>query len=126
MYVSSCAAAAFTAASFLMRIRRKRIIPIPAKGTPIVCQAPPTKKRGWFDVVHIVVWGPSAKLLTEDKELQKQMQAMREAGVVTEACIACARNYGVVDELKALGLDVRGMGPPLSERLQADWKVLTF
>jgi len=84
------------------------------------------KKRGWFDVVHIVVWGPSAKLLSEDKELQAQMAAMREAGVVTEACVACARNYGVADELKALELDVKGMGVPLSERLQSGWKVLTF
>ncbi|MEJ2247948.1 MAG: hypothetical protein P8Y80_18040, partial [Acidobacteriota bacterium] len=27
-----------------------------------------------------------------------------------EACIACAMEYGVVDQLKALGITVRGMG----------------
>ena len=61
------------------------------------------KKRGWIDVVHLVVWGPSAKLLAENEELQADIKAMQKAGVVVEACVACASNYGVVDALKALG-----------------------
>ena len=84
------------------------------------------KKRGWIDVVHLVVWGPSAKLLVENEELQKEVKAMQEAGVVVEACVACANNYGVADELRALDIDVKGMGVPLSDRLKGPWKVLTF
>jgi hypothetical protein len=84
------------------------------------------KKAGWFDVVHLVVWGPSAKLLAEDAELQSEVKAMQAVGVVTEACVACARRYGVVDVLRQIGLEVRGMGRPLSDRLTGDWKVLTF
>ena len=52
------------------------------------------KKRGWFDVVHLVVWGPSAKLLAEDKAIQTEVRAMQKVGVVTEACVVCARRYG--------------------------------
>lgn len=84
------------------------------------------KRAGWFDTVHLVVWGPSARLLAEDPSIQAEIKAMQEAGVVTEACVACARRYGVVDRLRALGLDVKGMGVPLSDRLKDDWKVLTF
>ena len=84
------------------------------------------KKRGWFDEVHLVVWGPSAKLLAGNKELQAEVQAMQKAGVVTEACVTCARNYGVVEALQGLKIDVKPMGAPLSERLKADWKVITF
>jgi hypothetical protein len=84
------------------------------------------KKRGWFDVVHLVVWGPSAKLLTENEELQKEVKAMQEAGVVVEACVTCANNYGVADELRALGIDVKPMGVPLSDRLKGTWKVLSL
>ena len=40
------------------------------------------KKRGWFGVVHLVVWGPSAKLLTENQELQAEIKAMQQSGVV--------------------------------------------
>ena len=28
------------------------------------------KKQGWFDEVVLIVWGPSAKLLSENKMLQ--------------------------------------------------------
>ena len=84
------------------------------------------KKRGWFDVVHLVVWGPSAKLLAENEELQNEVKAMQQAGVVVEACVACANNYGVADELRALDIDVKPMGVPLSDRLKGPWKVLSF
>lgn len=84
------------------------------------------KKAGWFDTVHIVVWGSSAKLLAEDPTIQAEMKAMQEVGVVTEACVACARRYKVDSDLKALGLDVKAMGKPLSDRLKDDRKVITF
>jgi hypothetical protein len=32
----------------------------------------------------------------------------------------------VVDALKKLDIDVKPMGPPLTERLKGPWKVLTF
>ena len=84
------------------------------------------KKAGWFDEVHLVVWGPSAKLLAEDETIQAEVAAMQKVGVVTEACVSCARRYGVEQRLKELGLDVKSMGKPLSDRLKDDWKVITF
>ena len=84
------------------------------------------KRRGWFDVVHLVVWGPSAKLLAENEELQNEIKAMQNSGVVVEACVTCARNYGVVAALTKLDIDVKPMGEPLSDRLKGPWKVLTF
>jgi len=84
------------------------------------------KRQGWFGVVHLVVWGPSAKLLAENEELQKEVKAMQKTGVVVEACVVCAKNYGVVDALQKLDIDVKPMGAPLSQRLKGPWKVLTF
>ena len=68
------------------------------------------KKRGWIDVVHLVVWGPSAKLLTENEDLQNEVKAMQKTGVAVEACVTCANNYGVADALRALDIDVKPMG----------------
>lgn len=84
------------------------------------------KRRGWFGVVHLVVWGPSAKLLAENEELQSEVKDMQKTGVVVEACVTCANNYGVADALKSLDIDVKPMGVPLSDRLKGSWKVLTF
>lgn len=85
------------------------------------------KKVGWFREVTLIIWGPSQRLLLYDKSLQEKVKAMQNDGVVVEACIACAMGYGIVEDLKKLGITVRGMGEPLSNYLkQPDWKVLTF
>jgi len=84
------------------------------------------KTAKWFDEVTLIVWGPSSRLLANDKELQVKIKAMMASGVVVEACIVCANMYGVTDDLRAMGIEVKGMGRPLSDLLKTDWKVLTF
>jgi len=84
------------------------------------------KVRGWFDEVTLIVWGPSSKLLSEDEELQAYVGRMAEAGIEVAACQACADNYGVSELLRAMGIDVKYMGSPLTEMLKGDWEVLTF
>jgi len=84
------------------------------------------KKAGWFDEVTLIVWGPSQRLLIGDKDLQKKVKEMQADGVVVEACIACAMSFGIVEELKAVGITVNPMGLPLTNYLKSGWKVLTF
>ena len=84
------------------------------------------KKVGWFDDVTLIVWGPSQRILVGDKDLKAKIKAMQEDGIIVEACIACALSYGIVEELKALGIPVRPMGQPLTDYLKSDWHVLTF
>ncbi len=84
------------------------------------------KRAGWFDEVLLIVWGPSSRLLAGDKELEAKVKAMIEGGVVVQACVSCADMYGVAESLRAMGIEVKPMGSPLSDILKADWKVLTF
>jgi hypothetical protein len=85
------------------------------------------KAYGWFAEVTLVVWGPSQRLLAGDPAIQAKIKAMQEDGVIVEACIACARKLELVEELKALDIDVKGMGVPLSEALKDPMtEVLTF
>ena len=84
------------------------------------------KKQGWFDEVTLIVWGPSAKLLSENEMLQNYVKKMIEAGIKVEACTACARMYGVNEDLAKLGIDVKGMGTPLSNYLKEGWKTLSL
>jgi len=84
------------------------------------------KRAQWFDEVVLVVWGPSSRLLAGDKELQASVKKMIAAGVVVQACVACADMYGVADTLREIDIEVKPMGRPLSDMLKADWKVLTF
>ncbi len=85
------------------------------------------KKQGWFDDVTMIVWGPSAKLLAEDKELQNLIKKLEKAGVKLEACSWCTEQYGVTEDLKKLGIDVRGMGKSFTEYIKDENKeVLVF
>jgi len=84
------------------------------------------KTQGWFKDVTLIVWGPSAKLISENLKLQEKVRAMQKDGVIVEACIACANSYGVTEDLKKLGYDVKGMGKPLTDYLKSGAKVLTF
>ncbi len=84
------------------------------------------KKRGWFDEVVLIVWGPSARLTAEDDTIQREIQKMGTDGVLLQACRACTDRYGVTKKLETLGIEVKYIGVPLTEMLQSDWKVLTF
>lgn len=84
------------------------------------------KKQGWFDEVVLIVWGPSAKLLSQNEDLQADIKKMMEAGVKVEACISCAKMYGVDQALSELDIDVRPMGIPLTNYLKDGWHTLNF
>lgn len=82
--------------------------------------------KGWWGTVRMVVWGPSAKLLSEDLKLQTELVEMKKVGVEMLACKACADRYGVSEKLEELGCQVIYMGEPLTRYLKEGCMVLTF
>lgn len=85
-----------------------------------------SKLKGWWGRVRLVVWGPSAQLLSVDQELKKELEDLKAAGVELQGCKACADLYGVTDKLKTLGIDVIYMGALLTEMLKTGWTCLTI
>ena len=84
------------------------------------------KRKGWWNDISLIVWGPSAKLVSEDKGLQAGITKIKEAGVELMACKACSDIYGVSDSLEALGIEVKYMGEPLTQLLKRNYKIITF
>jgi len=84
------------------------------------------KKRGWWKNIDFIIWGPSAKLLSESEELQEQIKEFIEVGIQVKACKACADQYRVSEKLEALGVEVKYMGEPLTDYIKGDFKVITF
>ncbi|MFP4646673.1 MAG: DsrE family protein [Candidatus Acetothermia bacterium] len=84
------------------------------------------RPQGWWEEVTLIIWGPSAKLSAGDEEIQKGLTKLKELGVKLEACVVCAERYGVVDDLEELGIDVYGMGQPLTEAIKGEKSVITF
>ena len=51
---------------------------------------------------------------------------MAHTGVKISACIACARQLGVEDDIKKLDIELKAWGEPLTELLQNNEKVLSI
>lgn len=63
--------------------------------------------RGWWDGVKIIVWGATAKLVAENKHIQEKLLDIKSKGVEVGFCIACATELGIVDEIEALGFELK-------------------
>ncbi|HFU74457.1 MAG TPA: DsrE family protein [Helicobacteraceae bacterium] len=83
-------------------------------------------ERQYWDEAHLMVWGPSIKLLCETKALQTQLKTVQQSGVTVSACIVCSDEYGCSDQLRAMGIDVTHTGEFLTKALKSDWKTVTF
>jgi hypothetical protein len=81
--------------------------------------------KGWWERVHLLVWGPSADILAYDQELQEAVAACREVGVEVFACRACADHYQITERLAGQGITVLYTGEPLTLYLRDGWKVLS-
>ncbi len=82
--------------------------------------------RGYWDEAHLMVWGPSAKLLAENTELQAMVAKVLETGVKASVCVVCSDDYGVTEQLRAMGIEPTHTGELLTQALKSDWKVVTF
>ena len=83
-------------------------------------------KRGWWDEVRLLLWGPSDTLLVQDAELQEGIRAMLADGVGVLACKACSDNLGTTEALEDLGINVFYVGTALTEMLKEGWVTLTY
>lgn len=84
------------------------------------------KGVGWWDEIHLIIWGPSAKLLAGDRMIQREVDMLLQSGIDVEACMGCTEAYGVTEKIKALGINVRYMGEALTEILQGNEKLVVF
>ena len=82
--------------------------------------------RGYWDKAHLMIWGPSAKLLAESSELQEMLNRVKETGVELSCCVVCSDDYGVTEKLASLGIEMIHTGEILTNALKEDWKVITF
>ena len=84
------------------------------------------KSMGWWDEINLIIWGPSAKLVAENRLIRQELDLILQSGITVEACQGCTEAYGITDRIRSLGIDVRYMGEPLTRYLQNGDKLVTF
>jgi hypothetical protein len=80
----------------------------------------------WWDKVTLVIWGGSAKLVSEDEAIQKRVKDAQDAGVYVTACKGCSDQLGVSEQLETIGVDVQYYGVALTNILKGDEALLTI
>ena len=78
-----------------------------------------------WDDVTVIIWGPTAKLVSEDELIQHQIKASIHSGVKFSACATCARQFGVTEKLESLGIEVIPWVEPLTEIIKNKEFLLT-
>jgi len=83
-------------------------------------------KKGWWNDVTLIVWGATAKLVSENSSIQSLIKEANDAGVHVTACKACADQLGVTEDLEKLDIEVIYWGDPLTRILKNDETLLTI
>lgn len=83
-------------------------------------------KHGWWEKVTLIIWGATAKLVSEDVNMQAKIKEALDVGVDITACKACADQLGVTENLEKLNIDVRYWGVPLTDILTNEKPLLTI
>lgn len=91
----------------------------------VMTYAANSKINDWWEEVEIILWGPTTKYVATDERIQEKLKMVQQVGVKVFACISCASQFGVVDELTSLNIAVEPMSEYLTEIIKNDEKLLT-
>ncbi len=80
----------------------------------------------WWDEVTIIIWGSSATIAAHDESIRLKIKMAQHQGVKVSACVACAEQLGVADELREQGIEIKPWGLPLTEILQEGYPLITI
>lgn len=85
-----------------------------------------SKLNKWWNNIRLIIWGPSARLVSEDSVVQGKIREMTREDITVDGCKTCADNYRVSEYLEELGVNVRRMGELLTKYLKENRKIITF
>lgn len=83
--------------------------------------------RGYWKSAHLMLWGPSIRLVKENVAIQNKLKEIQNTGVEMSACIVCVEDYEAVDLLQSLNIEVTHTGEFLTKALKDEtYSVLTI
>ncbi|WP_323669102.1 DsrE family protein [Aliarcobacter butzleri] len=84
-------------------------------------------EREYWKTAHLMLWGPSIKLVKKSKKIRKQLKKIQETGVKMSACVVCVEDYKATSTLKKLNIEITHTGEFLTKALKdKTYAVLTI
>ncbi len=83
-------------------------------------------RNGWWENVHIIIWGATAKLVCENADVRKLIAEFQAEGGRVSACQRCLERLGLKEQMQSVpGVAVYYVGESFTESLQGPDTVLT-
>ncbi len=83
-------------------------------------------KEKCMEEVKVILFGPSEKLVAHNKNVQKRIKTLQEAGVEILACKYCSDRMGVSEILEEMGIKVEYVSLRIAQMLKDGWASLSF
>ncbi|MCP4971051.1 MAG: DsrE family protein [Arcobacter sp.] len=84
-------------------------------------------ERRYWKKAHLMLWGPSIKLVKKDKDIRKKLLEIQATGVKMSACIVCVEDYKAIKKLKKLNIRIEHTGELLTKALKSQkWSVMNI
>ena len=84
-------------------------------------------KKGWWEDVHVIIWGAAAKLLCSHENIQNKVREFQAVGGHVSACRRCAEELGLVEQVERFGdIELIYMGEPLTRIIRSAEALLTI
>lgn len=83
-------------------------------------------ERNYWKTAHLMIWGPSIKLVKKSKKVRKKLIEIQKSGVTMSACTVCVDEYKVKELFEKLNIEITHTGEFLTKALKDEsFSVLT-
>jgi hypothetical protein len=85
-----------------------------------------SKIKGWWKDITLLIWGASAKLVSDDKEIRYSIKSLQQVDVKIIACKQCAEQLNIVEVLENIGIEVFYTGEFITNWIKSNKKIITI
>ena len=85
-----------------------------------------SKTKNWWEEITVIIWGATAKLVSENAMIQEKIKLAQHVGVKFTACKGCADQLGVSEKLLELEIEITYWGEGLTDILKENEKLMTI
>ncbi len=79
-----------------------------------------------YDDLKVFFFGPSEKVITEDKDLQSSLSKLIKDGITPVACVNLGNAFDITPKLTTLGFNVIPVGKAIADLVNQDYATMVF
>ncbi|MGC8611481.1 MAG: hypothetical protein ACP5F2_02800 [Athalassotoga sp.] len=79
-----------------------------------------------YSDLKVFFFGPSEKVISEDKDLQASLSKLIKDGITPVACVNVGNAFNITPKLNALGFNMMPVGKAIADLVNQDYVTMVF